>query len=116
MARYSEGLKYSIVRKMRPPESRPVKDIAKETGLSEATLYKWKKQAKAKGLVAPSEQEPERWSTEDKFLIVMETAKFSQAERAEYCRQKGRFVEQIEAWRDACLQANGGVAQAGVEQ
>jgi transposase len=111
MARYSEEFKYSIVMKMMPPENQPVSKIAKETGLSEAALYKWKKQARARGLVAPGEQEPERWSREDKFLIVMETAKLSQAELVEYCRQKGLFVEQIEGWRDACRQANGGVAQ-----
>ena len=70
-----------------------------------------KKQAKAKGLVAPDDQEPERWSAEDKFLIVMETARLSQVELAEYCCQRGLFVEQVESWRDACMQANGGVAQ-----
>jgi len=30
---------------------------------------------------------------------------------AEYCRSKGLYVEQVTAWRDACIQANGGVAQ-----
>jgi transposase len=35
----------------------------------------------------------------------------SEAELAEYCRSKGLFVEQVEAWKDACMQANGGVAQ-----
>jgi invasion protein IalB len=30
---------------------------------------------------------------------------------AEYCRTKGLYVEQVQAWRDACMQANGGVAQ-----
>ena len=111
MARYSEEFKYSIVVKMLPPENRPVKDVARETGLSEGTLYKWIKQAKSKGTVVPSKQSSEKWSTEDKFLIVTETVKLSQAELAEYCRRKGLFVEQVEAWQDACLQANGGVAQ-----
>lgn len=32
-------------------------------------------------------------------------------ELAEYCRQRGLFVEQVESWRDACIQVNGGVAQ-----
>ena len=32
---------------MMPPENRPVSKLAKETGLSEATLYKWKEQARA---------------------------------------------------------------------
>jgi transposase len=29
------------------------------------------------------------------------------AELAEYCRKKGLYKEQIEAWRDTCLNANG---------
>lgn len=35
----------------------------------------------------------------------------SEIELAEYCRSKGLYVEQIQAWRNACMQANGGVAQ-----
>ena len=53
--------------------------------------------------MAPGEQEPERWSTEDKFLIVMEVAKLSQAELAEHCWQKSLLVEQIGNWRDVCM-------------
>lgn len=41
----------------------------------------------------------------------METATLSEAELAEYCRKKGLYVEQVLAWKDACMQANGGVAQ-----
>lgn len=35
----------------------------------------------------------------------------SEIEIAEYCRQKGLYIEQVQAWKDACMQANGGVAQ-----
>lgn len=35
----------------------------------------------------------------------------SEIELANYARSKGLYVEQIQAWRDACMQANGGVAQ-----
>lgn len=112
MARYSHEFKYSIITKMMPPQNQSISDIARETGLSEATLHKWRKQARAKGLAVPSgEQEVERWSTQDKYLIVIETAKLSEVEMAEYCRKKGLYVEQVQAWRDACMQANGGVAQ-----
>jgi transposase len=41
----------------------------------------------------------------------METAKFSEVELAEYCRSKGFNIEQVTAWKDASMQANGGVAQ-----
>lgn len=112
MARYSEEFKYSIMMKMMPPQNQSVSAIARETGLSEGTLYKWKKHARSKGIAVPGgEQEVERWSTQDKFLIVVETAQLSEVELAEYCRSKGLYVEQVQAWRDACMQANGGVAQ-----
>lgn len=112
MARYSEDFKYSIMTKMMPPNNQSIPDIARETGLSLGTLYLWQKQAKSKGLPVPSgEVESERWSTRDKFNIVMETARLSEIELAEYCRNKGLFVEQVIAWKDACMQANGGVAQ-----
>lgn len=99
-----------------PPKNESVLSISKETGLPEATLHKWKKQARAKGIAVPSgESEAERWSTQDKFLIVVETASLSEIEMAEYCRSKGLFVEQVEAWRDACMQANGGVAKEATQ-
>ena len=112
MARYSEEFKYSIMTKMMPPQNQSVSQISRETGLSEGTLHKWRKQARAKGLAVPGgEQVVERWSTQDKFLIVMETALLSEVELAEYCRSKGLYVEQVVAWKDACMQANGGVAE-----
>lgn len=112
MARYSEDFKYSIMKKMMSPDNQSVSQISRETGLSEGTLHKWKKQARAKGIPVPGgEQKPENWSTQDKFLIVMETTPLTEIEMAEYCRSKGLYVEQVHAWRDACMQANGGVAQ-----
>ncbi|MDQ8739519.1 transposase [Paenibacillus sp. LHD-38] len=55
--------------------------------------------------------ETERWSTQDKFSIVVETAALSEIELSEYCRAKGLYVEQVQAWRNACMQANGGIAE-----
>ena len=54
---------------------------------------------------------PDEWSTQDIFLVVVEAASMNENELAEYARQKGLFVEQIKAWRDACMNANGGVAK-----
>jgi len=111
MAKYSEEFKYSIMMKMMPPHNQSISVISRETGLSEATLHQWRKKARAKGMAVPGgEQEVERWSTQDKFLIVVETSLLSEVELAEYCRGKGLYVEQIHSWRDACMQANGGVA------
>ena len=35
----------------------------------------------------------------------------NETDLAEYARSKGLFVEQIRAWRDACMNANGGIAK-----
>jgi hypothetical protein len=50
--------------------------------------------------VPGGETESERWSSQDQFLIVVDTAAMNELERAEYCRLKGLYVEQVEAWRD----------------
>ena len=102
MARYSEDFKMGIIKRMMPPQSESVISLAREIGLSEAALHRWKKEAKAKGIAIPNgKATPERWSTQDKFSIVVETAKMTEIELAEYGRSKGLYIEQIQAWRDA---------------
>ena len=56
---------------------------------------------------------PENWSTEDKFAVVLETAAFNEAELAEYCRMKGLYTEQVAAWKENCTQANTTAAHRG---
>ena len=81
--------------------------LAEESGVSYVTLAKWREEARSGGEAAPGNgEQPERWSSEDKFLIVLETHPLNAAELGEYCRSKGIFPEEIEAWREACLQAN----------
>jgi len=110
----NEEMKMNIVKRIMPPQNEAVSKIAKECGLSETTLYKWKKEAMSQVAVTGDKAQPERWNTQEKFAVVVETASLSEIELAEYCRAKGLFVEQVAAWRDACMQANGGIAvQAG---
>jgi len=112
MTRYSKEFKENIIKQMMPPTNKSVNQLAAETSVSEHTLYAWKRAAKSAGIAAPAgESSSERWSSEDKFLIVLETASMNQAELAAYCREKGLYVEQVEAWKDFCINANGGVAE-----
>jgi transposase len=105
--RYTKEMKDSIVKRMMPPTNESISRISEETGITEATLYKWRKDARAAGNATPGAgQGSEQWKSEDKFLIVMETYSMNQAELAEYCRKKGLYKEQIEAWRETCLNAN----------
>jgi transposase-like protein len=106
--RYTEEMKESIIKRMMPPNNESVGQISQETGITEPTLYKWRKEARLAGNPTPGMgQGSEQWNSEDKFLVVMETYSMNESDLAEYCRKKGLYKEQIESWRISCLNANG---------
>jgi transposase len=72
MARYTEEFKYSIIKRMMPPQNESVNAIASETGLSVGTLHDWKKKAKAKGLAVPG-GELEKLLFRDHFQLPSKT-------------------------------------------
>lgn len=87
--RYSPELKDAILRRLLPPNNESVTKIAKEEGIPAGTLQRWKVEAKSQGVAAPTGDNAEDWSTQDKFLIVVETAKLNETDLAEYAREKG---------------------------
>lgn len=102
---------------MMPPENKLVSELARETGITEQTLYTWRRQLKSQGVAVPGDgKNAEQWSSEDKFAVVLETAALNAAELAEYCRCKGLYVEQIAAWRMVCSTANANTAQVAKGQ
>jgi len=108
MSRYSQELKESVLKRMMPPESRSVAELSRETGITETTLYTWRKVARQAGAVMPGggQRKAEEWDSQAKFAVVLETASLSETELAAYCRNKGLYVEQVRVWRAACEQAN----------
>ena len=45
---YTDELKESIIKRKMPPNNESVSKISEETGVTEPTLYKWRKQARIK--------------------------------------------------------------------
>ncbi len=85
---YSPKLKEVMLRRLLPPNNESVTKISKEEGIPQGTLSRWKNEAKSNGIAAPTGDDANTWSTQDKFLIVVETAS---------------------------MNANGGVAQQSVQ-
>jgi len=78
-----------------------------EEDFSEATLHKWRAEARGKGRLLPdADVGPRGWSSRDKFAAVLETAAPNEADLAGYCRKRGLHPAQVMAWRSACEQAN----------
>lgn len=108
MTIYPDEQKTMLIERMLPPRNEDVPRLSRETGIPKDTLYGWRRQARrARGLVPPSRVgSGERWATEEKFAMVVETAPLSEAERGAYCRKRGLYPQELELWRRACLQAN----------
>jgi len=109
--KYSIERKEAVLQKMMPPHHRSIPQLAEEEGISAATLYLWRAQARGHGRLLPdSGTGPEGWRGREKLAAVVETAGLNEAERAEYCRKRGLYPEQLLAWRMACEQATDGEA------
>jgi len=107
MKHYSPERKEAVLKKMMPPNNLRISELSKESGISEACLYNWRKQANREGQVVPGNgKNTEHWSSEEKFTMVVVTSNMNAAELAQFCREKGLYVEQIQAWKTACMQAN----------
>jgi len=105
--RYPKERKEAVLKKMLPPNNKPIQALAQEEGISEATLYNWRNQARAEGQLLPeSGGTPTGWNSADKFAAVIETAAMNEVALSTYCRERGLFVEQINEWRQACELAN----------
>jgi transposase-like protein len=72
--------------------------------VSEQTLYNWRNRFRHQGKAVPADpKNPENWSGENKLAVVIETVALNEHELAEYCRQKGLYVEQVTRWREAAV-------------
>ena len=104
---YPKERKEAVLKKMLPPHNKSIREIAREEGICEATLYNWRKLARAEGRLLPDgDSTPEGWNAADKFAAVVETAAMNEIELSEYCRKRGLYPAQIQQWREACEKAN----------
>lgn len=104
--RYSKEQKDKVVARILSGEETIV-DISRDTGINANTLYRWRVGAKRTGLSSTTKyKNADKWSAEDKFMVVLETANLSELEFSEYCRKKGIYPEQVKEWKEACMNAN----------
>jgi transposase len=109
MYQYPKELKESITARMLPPNSVGVPAMVQETGIPKDTLYSWRNKAR-KGKVSSQSTNNGQLNSEEKFNAVMETAAMNEVELSKYCRSKGIFPLQINAWRKTCMNAHAPLA------
>ena len=122
MKHYSAERKAAVLQKILPPSSLSVAELARQEGISDVTLYHWRKQAMASGeMSAVTKKAAEGWPVESKLAAVVETALLSEVELSEYCWGKELYPDSILASKFKTqfsfrhLQSDGIVSIAGVK-
>lgn len=101
--RSSEEHKQSVLRRM-SESSLSFRQFAIEEGIAFSTLHKWKVRFNIKNPEPSVSRSSDRWSSEEKFAVVLECATLSEIELGEYCRRRGLYPEQVKLWKQACMQ------------
>lgn len=98
MAEYSEAFKAQMVRKLLPPGAVSAHVLAAETGLWQATLSRWLKEA---GTVGVMDKPAKKWTAAEKLRVVVEASKLSNNDLGEFLRREGLHEVQLKGWRAA---------------
>ena len=100
--RHSNQFKEAILNKL-SQSGLSVRKFSEQEGINLSTLYNWQKQFNTSGLKVSKISSSDKWSSEEKFAVVLETSTLSEIELSEYCRTKGLYPEQIKAWKQAFI-------------
>jgi len=103
--RSSEKYKQAVLRKL-AHSSLSLRQFAAEEGIAISTLHKWRDRYEIETLDKPVSVSSDRWSSEEKFAVVLECAALSEIELNEYCRASGLYPEQVTLWKHGCIQGN----------
>ena len=101
MTRYSPERKEAVLRKVLPPQSRPVSEVANEEDIPYHTLYAWLKAIQNGGVNMSNSM---HLTAKKKLAVIIGTGPLTETELAAYCRKNGFYPEQIKAWKDEFVQ------------
>jgi transposase len=99
-----------MVQKLSMPGALSACSLAKEVGVSQGTLSRWKRDAATLGTMTTNDQNnepneqtaprrPQDWSPEEIMQVLLETAALSDKELGGYLRRKGLHEATLTQWR-----------------
>jgi transposase-like protein len=96
--KYSKRIKSSVMKKILPPENKSVPEVAKEMGISEQTIYNWKKMAGNGSLTLDAEASPVSLGRIEKLSLLLEGKGKSEDTIGSWLREKGLHSEHLTLW------------------
>ncbi len=84
------------------PGGKTVIELSKEIGVSDQTLYNWRKMIQNNVSRGYQERSPRGWKLSDKYQAVLDTASQSGEELGQWLRKNGLQTTHIELWKQEC--------------
>ncbi len=97
--KYSKRMKESVLRKVLPPENRSVSDVAMEMGISEQTIYSWKRQAENGTLSMEGTGSPRDTVQLERYNLLLESKSLGEENLGAWLREKGLHSEHLTLWQ-----------------
>lgn len=102
---YTEEKKQAVLKKLLPPYNKSIMQLSREEGISPSSIHQWRKiYAKVGTMQESHSTKTPKLSPAECLQILMETASLTELELGEYCRKKGIYTEDIQAWKENFIQ------------
>ena len=97
---YTESFKKAMVQKLLIPGGPTILELCREVGVSDQSLYNWKKKYQNRGSKCPDHiRSPRQWTEIDKYEALLEAARLTGEDLGKWLREKGLRSEHIEKWQ-----------------
>ena len=110
--RFPAALRESMVRRMTGPEAMSACTLARETGIGQQTLSRWRAAARL-GQMSDKKRRPEDWSQEEILAFVVEASGLPDPEIGAFLRKRGVHRAQLEDWK---ARIAAGLAEPGTKK
>ena len=114
MGMYSEEFKRTAVQKYLSRGSRSVKDVCRELGIADVTVYVWARERGRSSTMNNVAKRPQDWNAAEKMKAVIEFEKLPPEQQGEFLRREGLHSDHIAKWKQNMQEGleSGGDAKA----
>ena len=98
---YTPSFREQALSKVFNRGTRTVQSIASDLNMSYHTLKNWMRDEKKnpQSMAESSSRRPSDWSTAERLQALLETYSLDEVSRNAWCRERGVYPQQLQAWR-----------------
>jgi len=96
---FSLAFKKRMVEKLTGKEALSARRLSRDTGVSQQTLSRWRRDTLSLPLMATDKRKPRKWTIVDKARILVEASKLTGEELSAFLEREGVLVAELEQWK-----------------